>query len=380
MPNGTVPLANALVYVPNAPVTPFVAGVACDSCSPSGSPLVSGISGPTGAFTVSNMPVGINIPLVIQVGRWRRQVVLPNVVACTNTAVPSTLSRLPQNKAEGDIPLTAVVTGAADQEECLLRMIGLADSEFTNPSGSGRVRFYTGSVPGGAGAVINANTPSETALVASQASLNQFDAVMMNCQGNTATPSIAAKGFFTSFLNSGGRALLFHYADGYLQSNLPLSSLTNWNPNQSDITSDPQTGYIDTSATGGANFAQWLQSVAGGTYGQIPLSQLRHDYDGVFAPAVNLVSLNQSGQIIPQQFSANAAVGSSPGSQCGRFTFLNNHPSYQGPSSGLVFPSECTAGAMSPQQLAAAYTLFDTENCLGGAYDRIFASGFETGG
>ena len=192
MPNGTVPLANALVYVPNAPVTPFVAGVACDSCSPSGSPLVSGISGPTGAFTVSNMPVGINIPLVIQVGRWRRQVVLPNVVACTNTAVPSTLSRLPQNKAEGDIPLTAVVTGAADQEECLLRMIGLADSEFTNPSGSGRVRFYTGSVPGGAGAVINANTPSETALVASQASLNQFDAVMMNCQGNTATPSIAA--------------------------------------------------------------------------------------------------------------------------------------------------------------------------------------------
>lgn len=380
MPNGTVPLPNALVYVPNAPVAAFTPGVACDSCSPSGSPLVSAISGPNGTFAITNMPVGANIPLVIQVGRWRRQVVLPNVVACVNTPVPASISRLPRTKAEGDIPLTAVVTGNVDAEECLLRQIGMDDAEFTNPSGNGRIRFYTGSAPGGAGAVINVNTPDETNLVASQAAINQYDGVLMNCQGITANPSAAAKGYFTGFLNSGGRALMFHFADGYLQNNPPLSSLVTWNPGAGGITSDPQTGYIDTGDADGARFAQWLQLVAGGTYGQLTLGLLRHDYDGVIAPAVNRISLNQSGQIIPQQFSFNAPVGVPAGSQCGRVTFLDNHPVYTSGTAGITFPAECTAGPMTAQQLAAAYTLFETENCLAGAYDRIFASGFETGG
>ena len=377
MPNGTVPLANALVYVPNAPVAAFTPGAACDSCSPSGSPLVSAITGPNGSFAIANMPVGANIPLVIQIGRWRRQVVLPNVVACVNTPVPASISRLPRTKAEGDIPLTAVVTGNADAEECLLRQIGVDDSEFTNPSGNGRIRFYTGSVPGGAGAVINVNTPDETNLVASQAAINQYDAVLMNCQGITANPSANAKGFFTGFLNSGGRALMFHYADGYLQNNPPLSSLVTWNPSAGGITGDPQTGYIDTGAADGVKFAQWLQLVAGGTYGQLTLGQLRHDYDGVVAPAVNQVSLNQSGQIIPQQFSFNAPVGIPVGSQCGRVTFLDNHPFSTSGTAGMIFPAECAAGQMTAQQLAAAYTLFNTANCLTGPYDRIFANGYE---
>lgn len=377
MPNGTVPLPNALVYVPNAPVAAFAPGVACDSCSPSGSPLVSAITGPNGSFAIANMPVGANIPLVIQIGRWRRQLVLPNVVGCINTAIATSVLRMPRTKAEGDIPLTAVVTGNADAEECLLRQIGVDDSEFTNPAGNGRIRFYTGSVPGGAGAVINVNTPDETNLVASQAAINKYDAVLMNCQGNTANPSAAAKGYFTGFLNSGGRALMFHYADGYLQSNPPLSSLVTWNPGAGGIASDPQTGYIDTGTTDGVKFAQWLQSVAGGTYGQLTLGQLRHDYDGVVAPAVNQVSLNQSGQIIPQQFSFNAPVGIAMGSQCGRVTFLDNHPVPTSGTAGMTFPAECAAGQMTAQQLAAAYTLFNTANCLTGPYDRIFANGYD---
>src|SRR5262249_2320454 len=46
-PNGTDPLPNVLVYVPNAPVAPFTAGVTCDNCGApaSGSPLVSAITG-----------------------------------------------------------------------------------------------------------------------------------------------------------------------------------------------------------------------------------------------------------------------------------------------------------------------------------------------
>ena len=383
MPNGVTPLPNALVYVPNAPVAPFAPGVACDSCSPSGSPLVSAIRASDGAFAVTNMPVGSNIPLVIQIGRWRRQIVVPSVAACANTTLSAATSRLPRTQLEGDIPLTAVVTGTADQEECLLRQIGVADSEFTNPSGSGRIRFYLGGTANGAGAQIDLTTPSENMLVGAQAAMNQYDAVMMNCQGNPpnpANPSLAAKQVFSNFLNSGGRGLLFHYADGYLQNNAPLSSLVAWHPDQTDITNDPQAGYIDTSTPAGAKFAQWLQLVTtGGTYGQLPLSQLRHDYDGVVAPAVNLVSLSQPGQIIPQQFSLNAPVGTPASNQCGRVTFLDNHPIATTSSAGMTFPAECANGPMTPQQLAAAYALFDTASCLTGPYDRIFASGFESG-
>jgi hypothetical protein len=79
------PLYNALVYVPNAPLAPFTAGVTCDLCGTpvSGSPLVTALTGPDGKFTLKNVPAGDNIPLVIQIGRWRREVTIPKVTACT---------------------------------------------------------------------------------------------------------------------------------------------------------------------------------------------------------------------------------------------------------------------------------------------------------
>src|SRR5271154_3934201 len=72
-PNGVDPLPNVVVYVPNggpAPnygVTYITSGVACyPNGEPlSGSPLVSTTSGTNGTFTLNNMPVGANIPLVI---------------------------------------------------------------------------------------------------------------------------------------------------------------------------------------------------------------------------------------------------------------------------------------------------------------------------
>src|SRR5258707_15440082 len=77
-PSGQVPIYNALVYVPNGPVLPFTPGVTCDRCAAftSGSPLVVALTEFQAQFTLRNvsvMPVGGTIPLVMQVGRWRRQ-------------------------------------------------------------------------------------------------------------------------------------------------------------------------------------------------------------------------------------------------------------------------------------------------------------------
>jgi len=47
-----------------------------------------------------------------------------------------------------DIPLMAVSTGDVDTLHCVLRKAGIADGEFTNPIGAGRVQLYrdTGAV------------------------------------------------------------------------------------------------------------------------------------------------------------------------------------------------------------------------------------------
>src|SRR2546429_9058380 len=116
-PNGTDPLPNVTVYIPNAPVDAFAAGVSCPvpGTIPSGSPLVGASTAVDGTFTLTNVPVGSNIPLVIVAGRWRRQVVVPSTAACIDTTFST---RMPRNQSEGDIPKIAVATGSVDAVEC----------------------------------------------------------------------------------------------------------------------------------------------------------------------------------------------------------------------------------------------------------------------
>ena len=54
------------------------------------------------SFTLTNAPSGANIPLVMQIGKWRRQITLPTVNACANNAVSASLTHLPRNQTDGD--------------------------------------------------------------------------------------------------------------------------------------------------------------------------------------------------------------------------------------------------------------------------------------
>ncbi len=73
-----------MVYVPNAPLDDLVEGVTCQTCdtSVSGQPVAAALTDATGSFTMTDVPVGTNIPVVIQTGKWRRNVTLPQVKAC----------------------------------------------------------------------------------------------------------------------------------------------------------------------------------------------------------------------------------------------------------------------------------------------------------
>ena len=105
-PNGTDVLPGVLVYIPNAAVQPFASGAQCLIAGQpaSGSPLISTVTAADGTFTLTNAPVGSNIPLVIQAGKWRRQFVIPTVSSCSNTALPATGAsqiRFPKDEGGG---------------------------------------------------------------------------------------------------------------------------------------------------------------------------------------------------------------------------------------------------------------------------------------
>ena len=115
----------------------------------SGNPLVQTNTSFDGTFTLSNVPVAGSVPLVIQLGRWRRQftvnVANPCVANQVNaTGMPVGILKMPATKAQGDIPLTAISTGDVDAMECVLLKMGLAQAEFTPDNGIGRVHIYGG--------------------------------------------------------------------------------------------------------------------------------------------------------------------------------------------------------------------------------------------
>src|SRR5262249_10329046 len=141
------PLYGINVYVPNGDPGALVDGATCSRCNDQlpGNPLVRTVTDESGNFSLENMPAGANIPLIITSGTWRRQLTSPTVTACQPgpQPIPPDQTRLPATSAEGDIPRIALSTGGADALECLLRKIGISDSEFTSDAGNGRVHLYS---------------------------------------------------------------------------------------------------------------------------------------------------------------------------------------------------------------------------------------------
>ena len=186
-PNGTLPLYNALVYVPNGPVPPLPAGLVCDRCgalSP-GEPLVGAVTDAHGQFTLKNVPVGSDIPLVIQVGKWRRQVHVPSVVACqSNTIDDHDLTRLPRNRQEGDLPRIAVTTGLCDSLVCLLPKLGIDPTEW-GIAGEGKpLTFYRAyeMAPLPAFDAHLTQMTSASTLWGDLTELSQYDMVLLSCE------------------------------------------------------------------------------------------------------------------------------------------------------------------------------------------------------
>ncbi len=245
-PAGTYGLYNALVYVPNDPtdpgLKPFPPGITCDICgaTAAGDPLVTAMTAPDGTFTLSGMPAGPAIPLVIQLGRWRRQFTVDVATPCGANSVPDKTLEMPKNHTMGDLPRIAIVTGGYDPVECVLLKIGVDQSEFTDPGGSGYIQFFTatdpsspfppgnyyGFPPTGAGAVISGSTPSQDSLFATTGGpgngplINNYDMTILECEGYPETQVQSQLTALATYAGAGGRVFAsdFQYAWLYPES------------------------------------------------------------------------------------------------------------------------------------------------------------------
>jgi hypothetical protein len=359
-PNGTDPLPNVTVYIPNAPVAAFSPGVSCPAVGtpPSGAPLVGTESNVDGTFSITDVPVGVDIPLVIVSGRWRRQMVIPATTACQNTVLPANFAVMPQNRSQGDIPKIAIATGSADPVECVLMKMGLSQSEFTDSSGPGRINIFGGGGAGGSGLIIDPGTPTQASLMGNQTTLNSYDLLMLPCEGGDYVKPAQELANLVNFANAGGRVYTSHYSYSWMWQNPPFDGVANWT---GSTVSDPPDGdaAVNTSFSAGQTLSTWLQEVgASSSPGQMALNTLREDQTGVNPPTQTWITLDSPS--VAMQFVWDTPIGAPVGQQCGRVLFNEYHVETSSFGSFANELSSCSPSAgMTPQEKLLEYMLFE---------------------
>jgi hypothetical protein len=413
-PNGVDPLNNVLVYaISTSAVTPgtgilapLASGATCSASDPTAAgcettiyAVPSGVSVYTytavdGTFTLSNVPED-TYTVVIQAGKWRRQFYNVTVgsggLTGQSYSMPNMHGALSGPDGYGEIPKIAIVTGGVDAVECVLRDAGVADSEFTEPSNSGSINFYTGS--SGPGAKISSTTAAEGTLVSSAATLDGYDIVMFPCQGTGSDSSVNKTNStnLQSYANTGGRIFATHYSYLWLDNANTFqpsatSGVANWDLNQADPANGPAT--VNANFDNGKALGQWLQDLGSSTtLDEVQISTLRQDLTGVIAPTQSWLTLNSTGGIMQMTF--NTPLGADIEGQFGRVLYIEYHVEDESNSetTGKIFPAECgtaspypakTPSQMTAQEKMLEYSLFDLSNFVTGVVVPTVSMGITT--
>jgi len=368
-----LPLPNVLVYASTSAVAPPPSGVQCLTSAnqmPTGVNVVSyANTAVDGTFTLQNIPQNASYTIVIQAGKWQRQF---SETVGTSPLTGLQLS-MPANHTQGNMPYIAIATGSVDGAECVLRDMGISDSEFTDDNQTvnpgGYVHLYRGS--SSSGAQINVVTPSETALMngTSTTPLNSYDMVMFPCQGNPSSQATTTGATnLLNFATAGGRIFATHYSYAWLEPASPYNAqfgkVANW---MSEIGTSSTTGTVQENFSDGIFLAEWLNnagSTLSGTTNEITISNVRTDVESVIAPTQAWVTLDNVSSMSPvMQMTFNVPFGAPAASQCGRVMY-NDYHVISPVSDPIVYPKECPSYnnptyKMSAQEEMLEYALFD---------------------
>lgn len=388
-PAGKNPLYNASVYIPVDPtgtLPDFTKGLSCDTCSGAAPPHVVAyaVTGPDGSFTMPNVPSGVNIPIVVQMGKWRREIVLSSITSCVaNTVVNNCTAsdkslcvlRLPRNQTDGynpatltyskaELPQMAIVSGSADPLECMLLKAGISPWEFSsyNRNPNAKVHFYHSN--NSPGMKLDTNYGDQKRGSELWASANPFavtaghygyyDIVLDPCEGSaidkkplqaTVAGGTEPHSNLVKYVDMGGRAFLTHFS--YVWINYPgykgyvpapnnwgglggAAAVANWRgATGTYATADPLLATIITSFPKGLAFSQWLDVVDATTApgsNQINLHEGRKDLTTVGTNTQAWMTANDNGNFNPH-FTFNTPYNALPANQCGRVVFSDFHVS-----------------------------------------------------
>jgi hypothetical protein len=368
----------------------------------SGSPLVSTYTSYDGTFTLTNVPTppaGQTLPIIIQLGRWRREFELTPPSACAMTSIGDL--NLPRNQSEGSIPLTAISTGAVDALECVLLKMGVDQTEFTANTAkpSGRIHIYAKG-PGselragvGPGAYIpdpnsKANPPAalsqpESALMATGGTYLDYDQIMLPCWGAAIDfkpadtmnmRSADEPGDLVSYANAGGHFFATHYSYSWLVNNGEFNNVAAWNPDETNPGAVTWTLNVSKlppivpAPMYSGIFWQWLNLVGAlsspnGASPQVAITNPRHDADGVTNGSIDWIDGTDpvKNNALVEHFTFNTPVGQT--NQCGHAIFSDFHVSGLTDANRTPFPAECSK-TFSAQEKILEYMIFDLASCV----------------
>ncbi|MBK7397371.1 MAG: carboxypeptidase regulatory-like domain-containing protein [Myxococcales bacterium] len=368
-PNGTLPLYNVIVYVPNLTPLPLTKGVTCDKCGAlaSGDPITTALTDYKGNFTLKGVPVGSGIPLVIQLGKWRRQVKITVNECVENKLTDKNLTRLPKNQKEGDMPRIAVTVGGCDRLSCMLPKVGIDASEFGVDGSPAAVHFYS---PGG----VSGPTGMKDAKVLwdNAAKLKEYDLAVFSCECSERPDTKSATSFAAvdQYLKAGGRIFTtdFQYL-WYKNSPDPAMKAVMPIPGGAPSGTNPVT--LDTTFTKGKALADWLAFVdktAAAAYGKVQCDYVFNN----FSPA-DKTKAQVWGHSIgtfggagttdnPRFVTINTPVGKPVEEQCGKAVHLDAHIN-QTDAIDATFPAGCKS-AIKVGEEAFAFFFFDLASCI----------------
>src|SRR5579872_290825 len=365
-PAGRNPLYGAYVYIPTdskGKLSPIGPGTRlCNTCAQSiGSTVTATITDAKGHFSLIGVPATANVPIVAQIGKWRREITMAQVTACMDNAVPDGSVRLPRTRAEGDMPQMALLTGGCDDLGCFLRNVGIDSSEFTAPHGGGRLDVYQGAGLGGVGngpglssATAGNCTSSSCPLWSSKSSLESYDLVLLACEcavpGNAPPAAVTA---MHDWVEEGGRLLATHFHYTWFQNGpADFQGVATW------LGSSTATGVgtyaLDTSFPKGAALATWLGADAG-----IALSSVGASVSSVAPTTRRWIYDPNSSPAETKAFSFETPVGAGP--YCGKAVFSDMHA---GSSPSGDVPAACSSRPLTEEEKALEFLLFDLSACV----------------
>ena len=383
-PAGKNPLYNVAVFVPNTKPQPFTNGASCDRCDTlyTGSPIAATLTDAAGRFKLDNVPVGADIPLVIQIGKWRRQLSVASVAECRDNPQPDRTLRLPKNRMEGDIPKIAISTGGADTLECLLRRVGLDATEYgPGATSEARVHIYKGEHGDDDPEAPNTAPPgpaSAAALWDRSEHLMAYDLLLLSCEGDETTNMNQQA--LHDYASAGGRVFASHFHYSWFNTG-PYGdeNLAKWTRGSNGI--DDISSTIVTTLPNGQPFAKgqalaaWLANVGALENGKLPIEDAKHNADvgADHTPSQPWIVADQDAEApgATQYFSFNTPTDAlvntadTVGMYCGRVVFSDLHVgAASNDDKGRPVPTGCSNGALSPQEAALEFMLFDLSSCI----------------